>query len=48
MNDEQPTEQSTGQVTPRRHPLPWYEDADAFPDDPEMWHGRTAQDYTLA
>lgn len=30
------------------YPLPWYRDQDAFPDDPDMWRGFTAQDYTLA
>jgi hypothetical protein len=28
--------------------LPWYRDSDRFEDDPEMWRGYTAQDYTLA
>jgi hypothetical protein len=28
--------------------LPWYQDQVEFPDDPDMWLGFTAQDYTLA
>ena len=39
---------SAAEIQPSGYPLPWYKDEDEFPEDPDMWRGWTAQDYTLA
>jgi hypothetical protein len=39
---------SNAMPTPPQYPLPWYRDQDRFPEDPDMWNGWSAQDYTLS
>lgn len=51
MADETPNDQTgdtSGDAAAQGYQLPWYCDQERFPEDPDMWGGYTAQDYTLA